>query len=143
MLLENFVAATTLLDQKAAMEEALEKKALRQYKNPLEPLVARCVADRISMRTYLVMRASFSNSCPIWSSSAPRGLAPLGAELPARGHGIFRWLMQASTNPCHEAAGTNSRCAAGCWQPTRRRAIVCARMVRLAGVSGLTCVVRG
>ena len=41
MLLDNFVSATNMLDQKEMEERALQQKVLRQFKNPLEPLIAR------------------------------------------------------------------------------------------------------
>jgi hypothetical protein len=44
VLLDNFVAASARLEAKEAEEKIAEKKVLRQFKNPLEPLVARQVA---------------------------------------------------------------------------------------------------
>jgi hypothetical protein len=41
VLLDNFVSATNMLDQKEMEERALQQKVLRQFKNPLEPLIAR------------------------------------------------------------------------------------------------------
>ncbi len=45
VLLDNFVAASARLEAKEAEEKIAEKKVLRQFKNPLEPLVARQVAN--------------------------------------------------------------------------------------------------
>jgi hypothetical protein len=42
VLLDNFVAASARLEAKEAEQQIAHKKALRQFKNPLEPLVARC-----------------------------------------------------------------------------------------------------
>jgi hypothetical protein len=43
VLLDNFVAASARLEAKEIEQKIAEKKALRQFKNPLEPLVARHV----------------------------------------------------------------------------------------------------
>jgi hypothetical protein len=43
VLLDNFVTASARLEAKEALKISMEKKALRQFKNPLEPLVARHV----------------------------------------------------------------------------------------------------
>jgi hypothetical protein len=44
VLLDNFVAASARLEAKEIEQKIKEQKALRQFKNPLEPLVARHVA---------------------------------------------------------------------------------------------------
>jgi hypothetical protein len=41
VLLDNFVASSARLEAEEAQLKIAEKKALRQFKNPLEPLVAR------------------------------------------------------------------------------------------------------
>jgi hypothetical protein len=41
VLLDNFVTSTARLEAEEAQVKIAEKKALRQFKNPLEPLVAR------------------------------------------------------------------------------------------------------
>jgi hypothetical protein len=41
VLLDNFVSATALLEQREAEQRSMEQKALRQFKHPLEPLIAR------------------------------------------------------------------------------------------------------
>ena len=44
VLLDNFVAASARLEAKEVEERIAQQKVLRQFKNPLEPLVARHVA---------------------------------------------------------------------------------------------------
>jgi hypothetical protein len=44
VLLDNFVASSARLEEEEAQQKIAEKKALRQFKNPLEPLIARQVA---------------------------------------------------------------------------------------------------
>jgi hypothetical protein len=44
VLLDNFVAASARLEAKENEQKIAEQKALRQFKNPLEPLVARQVS---------------------------------------------------------------------------------------------------
>jgi hypothetical protein len=44
VLLDNFVAASARLEAKEVEQKISQQKVLRQFKNPLEPLVARHVA---------------------------------------------------------------------------------------------------
>jgi hypothetical protein len=50
VLLDNFVAASARLEAKENEQKVAEQKALRQFKNPLEPLVARQVAKDETFR---------------------------------------------------------------------------------------------
>ena len=44
VLLDNFVAASARLEAKEVEQQIAQQKVLRQFKNPLEPLVSRHVA---------------------------------------------------------------------------------------------------
>ncbi len=50
VLLDNFVTASARLEAQEALKLSMEKKALRQFKNPLEPLVARHVRSTIQKK---------------------------------------------------------------------------------------------
>ncbi len=41
MLLDNFVASSARLEAREVEKRVMEQKALRQFRNPLEPLVVR------------------------------------------------------------------------------------------------------
>ncbi len=49
VLLDNFVTASTLMENEARDQQLRERKSLSQFKNPLEPLVlrlaSRCIAN--------------------------------------------------------------------------------------------------
>ena len=46
VLLDNFVAASSRLEAEESARLVMEKKALRLFKNPLEPLIAKSVPRR-------------------------------------------------------------------------------------------------
>ncbi len=59
VLLDNFITASTLMDNEARDKLLRERKSLSQFKNPLEPLILR-LASRSSI-PYLLRLASRSS----------------------------------------------------------------------------------
>ena len=52
VLLDNFVTASTLMENEARNHQLRERKSLSQFKNPLEPLILR-LASRCSAKLFI------------------------------------------------------------------------------------------
>ena len=97
VLLENFVAASRRMEEEEKLRHAGQRKTLSEFKNPMEPLLAKLATSfvddadlSLKLKTVYNVRPQLPSIVPLWALPAPR-LRPVSHFCgPRRTGSLFR-----------------------------------------------------